>query len=60
MKAITDNEDVSRVYHKQLTKEDKAALILQLEDEMRAYAKDLNFEMAAQIRDAIMELKASK
>ena len=40
-----------------LTKAEKEELIAELEEEMRAYAKDLNFEMAAQIRDTIMELK---
>ena len=30
------------------------------EEEMRAYAQDLNFEAAAQIRDAILEIKAMK
>ncbi len=60
MKVADEVVDASAIYHKQLTKEDKVALILSLEDEMKQYAKDLNFEMAAQIRDAIMELKASK
>ena len=50
----------SNSYHKNMTKEEKAYLILELEEQMRAYAKDLNFEAAAQIRDAILELKASK
>ena len=36
---------------------EKEQLIEQLNMEMLEYAKDLNFEMAAQIRDAIMELK---
>ena len=40
-----------------LTKAEREELIAELEEEMRAYAKDLNFEMAAQIRDTIMELK---
>ncbi|MCR5787079.1 MAG: excinuclease ABC subunit UvrB [Acholeplasmatales bacterium] len=40
-----------------LSKKDKEMLIAELEEEMREYAKDLNFEMAAQIRDAILELK---
>ena len=35
-------------------------LIAELEEEMRAYAKDLNFEAAAQIRDAIFELKSER
>ena len=53
-------ENESYNYHKNMTKEEKAYLILELEEEMRAYAKDLNFEAAAQIRDAILELKAQK
>jgi len=40
-----------------LTKQEKEMLIAELEEEMKAYARDLNFEMAAQIRDTIMELK---
>lgn len=50
----------SKEYHKNMTKEEKMYLIAELEEEMRAYAKDLNFEAAAQIRDAILEIKASK
>ena len=60
MKVADEIVDASEIYHKKVTKEDKAALILSLEEEMKQYAKELNFEMAAQIRDAIMELKASK
>lgn len=45
---------------KKLSLEEKIDLINELEEEMHAYAKDLNFEMAAQIRDAILELKAGK
>ncbi|MDE6408447.1 MAG: excinuclease ABC subunit UvrB [Anaeroplasmataceae bacterium] len=45
---------------KKLSLEEKIELINELEEEMRAYAKDLNFEMAAQIRDAILELKAGR
>ncbi len=45
---------------KKLTLEEKISLINELEEEMKAYAKDLNFEMAAQIRDAILELKAGR
>ena len=45
---------------KTMTKEEKMALIIELEEEMRSYAKALNFEMAAQVRDAIMELKSRK
>ena len=43
-----------------ITKAEKAQVIMELEEEMKQYAKELNFEAAAQIRDAIFELKASK
>ena len=59
MKQATSSE-VNDLYNKNMTKEEKVLTILELEEEMRAYAKDLNFEMAAQIRDAILELKTSK
>ena len=42
---------------KKMTRLEREKLIEELEIEMKAYAKDLNFEMAAQVRDAIMELK---
>jgi len=38
----------------------RQALLKQLEDEMRRAADDLDFELAAQIRDQIMDLKASE
>ncbi len=43
--------------NKKMSRLEREQLIESLEEEMRAYAKDLNFEMAAQVRDAIMELK---
>ncbi len=56
-----DDKLVTREYHKaKMTKEEKILLIMELEEEMKACAKDLNFEAAAQIRDAILELKASR
>ena len=42
---------------KALTKEEKAALLVNLEKEMKDAAKALNFERAAELRDAILELK---
>jgi len=60
MKKATEISDSSEILKKKLTKEEKIYLINELEEQMRAYAKDLNFEAAAQIRDAILELKASK
>ncbi len=60
MKKADDIADTAKVYHKNMTKEEKIARIMELEEEMKAYAKELNFEAAALIRDAIFELKASK
>lgn len=42
---------------KALTKEEKATLLVNLEKEMKDAAKALNFERAAELRDAILELK---
>lgn len=53
-----DDIDTTEVITKNMTKEERAALILELEEEMKEYAKNLNFEEAANIRDAILELKA--
>jgi excinuclease ABC subunit B len=39
--------------------DEKAALIGMLEEEMRRAADDLDFELAAQVRDQIMDLKAA-
>ena len=60
MKKVDEIASSSKLQKKKLTKEEKIYLIQELEEEMRAYAKDLNFEAAAQIRDVIFELKAQK
>jgi len=60
MKKADEVAHTTKEYHKNMTKEEKAQRILELEEEMKAYAKELNFEAAALIRDAIFELKASK
>ena len=59
MKIIQDKRSKEKD-KKKLSKEDKIALIAELEEEMRLYAKELNFEMAAQVRDAIIELRSGK
>jgi excinuclease ABC subunit B len=41
-----------------MSKKDRISLIERLEQEMKTAAKDLQFERAAELRDAIMELKA--
>jgi excinuclease ABC subunit B len=42
---------------KNLTRTEKDKLIKKLEKDMRGAAKDLNFELAAELRDAIIELR---
>jgi len=41
-----------------MSKKDRVALIERLEQEMKQAAKDLQFERAAELRDALLELKA--
>ena len=60
IKKVVDEKATDNKKKSKMTKEEKLALISELEEEMRAYAKALNFEMAAQVRDAIMELKSRK
>lgn len=47
----------TKVHKEKMNREDTLSLISSLEEEMSLYAKELNFEMAAQVRDAIIELK---
>lgn len=51
---LTGAENLSK-----LSKKDRASIIERLEFEMKEAAKSLQFERAAQLRDALMELKAS-
>ena len=60
MKKADEIINASTIQNKKLTKEEKAQVIMGLEEEMYLYAKDLNFEEAARIRDIILELKAQK
>lgn len=50
---------VGKSYH-ELTRKEKADLLMKLEKEMRAAAKTLDFETAATLRDTILELKAAE
>ena len=45
---------------KKLTKKEKESILSVLEKEMKDAAKDLQFELAAELRDAILELKAER
>jgi len=46
------------VKHEKMSKKDRIDLIERLEHEMKEAAKDMQFERAAELRDAILELKA--
>lgn len=48
---------IDKSYH-ELTRQEKADLLMKLEKEMRDAAKALDFETAATLRDTILELKA--
>jgi excinuclease ABC subunit B len=49
---------LSGIKSAKMSKKDRASLIERLEDEMKQAAKNLQFERAAELRDAVMELKA--
>lgn len=50
---------IDRDYH-EMTRQEKADLLMKLEKEMKDAAKALDFETAATLRDTILELKADK
>ncbi|GIQ70012.1 UvrABC system protein B [Xylanibacillus composti] len=59
-KAAEEQADYKTVYSEaKMSKSDKLALVERLEHEMKEAAKALQFERAAELRDAVMELKAS-
>ena len=60
IKKKSDNSKEHKVDVKKMSKAERELMIENLEQEMAMYAKELNFEMAAQVRDAIMELKGGK
>ncbi|MBD8004583.1 excinuclease ABC subunit UvrB [Bacillus norwichensis] len=56
--AAEETEEYTYENTKKLTKKEKDKLITSMEKEMKEAAKSLDFERAAQLRDAILELKA--
>ena len=53
-----EKEETTQTDFKQMTAQQRREAIEVMELEMRAAAKDLNFEKAAQLRDMILELRA--
>lgn len=54
----TEVAETGPKYSKKMTKKEKEKLLAKLEKEMKAAAKELDFETAATLRDAMLELKA--
>lgn len=59
-KVAEDKADYNADGGKKLGKKERAALIQRLEAEMKDAAKQLQFERAAELRDALLELKAEQ
>ena len=55
---ISNNKKDDKKESVKMSKHDKAQLILQIESEMREAAKNLDFERAMELRDALYELKS--
>lgn len=55
-----DAKETVQVSYEEMTREEKATLLMKLEKEMKDAAKALDFETAANVRDMILELKASE
>jgi len=54
---ISNKEEVTESKPKKMSRKDKEQMIIKMEQEMKKAAKDLDFELAMQLRDAIFELK---
>ena len=56
-----EEEDISLVQkYEALNKAEKKELLLELENQMKQAAKELDFEKAATLRDTLLELKSGK
>lgn len=59
-KVAEESGDYTTASYEDMTREEKATLLLKLEKEMKDAAKALDFETAATLRDTILELKAAE
>jgi len=59
-KVAEESGDYTTTSYEDMTREEKATLLLKLEKEMKDAAKALDFETAATLRDTILELKADE
>ena len=58
-KVAEETGEYTTASYEELSREEKATLLLKLEKEMKDAAKALDFETAATLRDTILELKAA-
>ncbi|EAC3867976.1 excinuclease ABC subunit UvrB [Listeria monocytogenes] len=58
-KVAEETGEYTATSYEELSREEKATLLLKLEKEMKDAAKALDFETAATLRDTILELKAA-
>ncbi|MDB1694831.1 excinuclease ABC subunit UvrB [Enterococcus casseliflavus] len=58
-KVAEESGEYTTTSYEELSREEKATLLLKLEKEMKDAAKALDFETAATLRDTILELKAA-
>ena len=55
---ISNNEEVKEEKPEKMSKQEKAKLMINIENEMKAAAKNLDFERAMELRDILYELKS--
>lgn len=57
IKEVVTNNMVSETKKKKVSKKEKEKMILQIEDEMKEAARNLDFERAMELRDILFEMK---
>ncbi|GMC04446.1 hypothetical protein K4E_19970 [Enterococcus thailandicus] len=58
--AKDESKGTVQVSYNEMSRKEKADLLMKLEKEMKDAAKALDFETAANLRDTILELKAAE
>lgn len=58
IREVVSNEAEEKIESKKLSKQDKAQIMLNIENEMKEAAKNLDFERAMELRDILFEMKS--
>ena len=56
---ISNNEEIEKIEPAKISKKEQQRLIINIEEEMKEAAKNLDFEKAMELRDILYELKAN-